>query len=303
MKNKIFLLIATILIFCTFTPAYAGENNYEDAIESVIEYEIKKAKTTDLQEFVDDGLAPFAGESPVEWYVITLKKYDSSLDFSKYHRNLEKYLDNNKNLVATDYQRIALVKSVFSRDEDFIRKVIDEYTGTRGIMSTIFGLMISSYGDYECKMSSEDIADELLKYQAPDGGFGVGGKTDADVTAMALQALAPLKEKYQEEIRRSLDYLEKIRLKDGGYASYGIENTESLAQVILAYCALGEKKLATNLCNTLLKLQNSDGGFAHIKGRASDSMATYQSFMALIACDSLVKEKGFLYQADNNADY
>lgn len=51
---------------------------------------------------------------------------------------------------------------------------------------------------------------------------------------MALQAMAPLREKYEEKINKALEYLNNNMTGNGGYKSMGTENSESLAQVIMA---------------------------------------------------------------------
>jgi prenyltransferase beta subunit len=75
-----------------------------------------------------------------------------------------------------------------------------------------------------------------------DGGFSMGGTTaDPDVTAMALQALAPYKGQndIKTVIDRALDCLSRLQNSDGGYSSGGLDNSESAVQVLVALTALG----------------------------------------------------------------
>ena len=58
---------------------------------------------------------------------------------------------------------------------------------------------------------------------------------------MALTALVPYKdeEKVNEAIERGIALLSEKQNKNGGYTSYGSENSESTAQTIIALCTLG----------------------------------------------------------------
>lgn len=55
-------------------------------------------------------------------------------------------------------------------------------------------------GAADARYSRQDMLDAIVSAQLPDGGFSLGGGAmDVDITAMALQALAP----YQQQYRRS----------------------------------------------------------------------------------------------------
>ena len=73
------------------------------------------------------------------------------------------------------------------------------------------------------------------------GGWALSGTTpDPDITAMALQSLAPYKDdkKVAPFIERALATLSKIQKENGGYASWGTVNSESVAQVIVALLSI-----------------------------------------------------------------
>ena len=71
-----------------------------------------------------------------------------------------------------------------------------------------------------------------------NGGFGLTGKdnTSVDMTAMALQALAPYQERTEvkEAIDRAVSCLKEEMRDDFGYGT-----SESTAQVLLALSCLG----------------------------------------------------------------
>lgn len=304
MRNKIILLLMVITFcFCNVSRVNA-ESDVDAAINKTIEYELAKAAATDVQAFVDDGLMPYAGKGPSEWLVITLNACFSNLDFSQYLRELDRYTESHNDISATDYERIALVKLCLGKDKKQVENIIDNYTGKKGIMSIIYGLMLSAYGEFDTEITSDDIALMLSEYQLLDGGFSVEGKrSDVDVTAMALQAFAPISEKYPEVIQKGTEYLISVRMSDGGYKSLGVENLESSAQVLLAFCALGDKKNAEISAEYIMSHQNSDGGFPHIAEGESNGMSSYQCLMALAAYKRLCEGGKFIFCGENGADF
>lgn len=292
MKNKVIVFLTVIvLIFTGATGVKADAPDIDDCINKTLEYEYKEAAVTDAQSFVNDGLVAVAGMSPCEWWIINIKALFPETDFFGYVKAVEKYLDETENIKPTDYERIALALYMLGEKDDFVRGVITEQTGRMGIMSIIYGLMPASYGGYE----SDSIAADLLEYQLSDGSFSIDERTgDVDVTAMALQAMAPLRKKYEEEINKALEYLNSSMSENGGYKSMGTENSESLAQVIMAKTALKDTENMDILINELITYQNEDGGFCHIKGGKSNSIATYQCMSALISY-----KNGFIYDRTN----
>lgn len=301
MKNKIILLLTVICLYLINVLPVFAEYDTDSAIERTMEYQLKKTAATDVQSFVDDGLVPYAGTGPAEWFVIALQGYDTSINFAGYVEALDNYVNSHENLAATDYERIALAKSCLGTDKKWIEDVIDNYTGKKGLMSIIYGLMLSAYGEFDTEITSDEIAAMLSEYQLSDGGFSVEGKrSDTDVTAMALQSLAPLSEKYGDTIQKGINYLIKARLENGGFSSMGIENMESSAQALMAFCALGDNENATISAEYIMAHQNDDGGFPHIIGGESNGIATYQCLMALVSYNRLVSGRTFLYASDNN---
>ena len=208
MKNKVIVFLTVIvLIFTGATGVKADTPDIDDCINKTLEYEYKEAAVTDAQSFVNDGLMAVAGISPCEWWVINIKALYPETDFSEYVKAVEKYLDEAENIKPTDYERIALAFYILGEKDDFIREVIKEQTGKMGIMSVIYGLMPAAYGGYD----ADYIAESLLEFQLPDGSFSVNQKAgDVDVTAMALQAMAPLREKYKAKINNALEYLKSL---------------------------------------------------------------------------------------------
>ena len=113
------------------------------------------------------------------------------------------------------------------------------------------------------------------------------------MTAMALTALAPYRERREvaEAIEGALQCLSEMQLENGCFASWGSENSESCAQVIVALTALGidpqkdarflknGRSVLDALCDFVL-----DDGFYHSAELVEvNGMATEQAYYALTA--------------------
>jgi len=128
----------------------------------------------------------------------------------------------------------------------------------------------------------ERILDEIVSSQNTDGGFSLSkGESDIDITAMALQAIAPYYNDFsRDDVRKSVDKaVEYLSGKQDSSGTFG--SAEADSQVVIALCSLGIDPEADNrfvkssdLLTALLSYQNSDGGFSHEKGGDSDELAT-----------------------------
>ncbi|MBD5157651.1 MAG: DUF4430 domain-containing protein [Butyrivibrio sp.] len=288
--------------------AAAASREAEQAADKIWKYEMEQAGASDYEEYLSAGLVPYAGEG-TEWLFICLTQWKPELDFGEYDRALDEYLEENGTLKPVDYQRIALAKSAIGTDREWIINAIREYTGQGGIMSNIYGLILADSGDYIPRSERLLLASELVKMQLPDGGFVLNGQySDTDVTAMALQALAPYKNEYGDEIERALLRLSELQKDDGGFASYGTENSESSAQVLMALCALdidyaNDERFIKNsvtIWDALCEYECEDGGFSHTKGGMVNGMATAQVLAAAVCLNRYLEGGGFIYDFKNN---
>lgn len=189
----------------------------------------------------------------------------------------------------------------------------------QGLTGWIWALITLHSGAYAVPANAHDTeADmirQLLSRQLPDGGFALAGTSgDVDVTASVVAALAPLYEadRVYTYTRRSdgaacavtirqvvdacMELLSERQLESGGFASYGTENAESAAQVILALLSLGrDPRLDAAFqagghspVDALLAYRRQDGGFAHIASQTgSNVIATNQCMLALAGLQRL----------------
>ena len=196
--------------------------------------------------------------------------------------------------------------------------------GTQGINGWIWGLIALDSGSYavpsDAKYTRERFITEILKLQLTDGkngneygGWvlgGYGGSSDVDITAMAIQSLAPyynddtvytyVNENSNKEVSKTvracvdeaLDRLGSMMNANAGFSSWNTNNVESIAQVVVALTALGidpakDSRFVTangeTLLDGMLKFQLSDGGFCHVLGGGWNSMANDQATYALVS--------------------
>ena len=143
------------------------------------------------------------------------------------------------------------------------------------------------------QVTREILIDYILRTRLSDGGWALTGTTsDADMTAMALIALAPYYDGDSEvkaAVDEALECLSDMQLSTGGYMSGSVATAESCAQVIEALTALGIDpasdsrfiKNGTSVLDALLSFAVDGGGFRHIKDGDYDQMATEQGYCAV----------------------
>jgi hypothetical protein len=181
------------------------------------------------------------------------------------------------------------------KDSELLFDLADSTVGEMSIMSLIYGLFLLNNGAYSEKFTAEKVANELVSMQFADGGWALSGiYSDVDVTSMTIQALSPHISENQavaESVEKAVSFLSQKQLDDGGFQSYGTENPESSAQVIIALTSAGidpindERfiKNGKNPFDGMMKFRLENGSFSHFEGQSSNGMATYQAFMAITA--------------------
>lgn len=200
--------------------------------------------------------------------------------------------------------------------------------GAQGINGLIWGLIALDAADFSVPdgacYTRDGIIAELLSLRCPDGGFAFSGDhSDPDMTAMAITALAPYygSEKaykvtfsgketvttVREAVDEALLRLSGMQLETGDFRSYGLRNSGSVCQVIVALCSLGINpfedgrfiKGGKTLWDGLMTYKNQDGGFAASLSddgvAASGSMAGEQALYAMAAFMRLKRGEGRLF--------
>ena len=197
--------------------------------------------------------------------------------------------------------------------------------GAQGLNGWLWGLITLDSMKYNIPAGSSYTRTEMIKkilsFQLPDDGFNLrfaqGSTADPDITAMAIQALAPYYRNatfnVKDPVDKALDCLSKLQLDTGDFRSWGTRNSESVSQIIVSLCSIGVDpqndsrfiKNGINLLDALFYYQQEDGGFAHsyesdpgnpsaIPGE-SNSIATDQALLALVAVWRQAQGMSILY--------
>ena len=299
------LILAVIIAAAGIFPAAADSDQAQSCIEEIIDFNLQKSSATSVQDWIDGELTENAGLGS-EWYITALSKY-GNYDFSSYRAALVEYLSKNEVGSASSRQKYALTLLAVGSSDSYINETLNSSIGEQGVMSLIFGLHLLNNGCKSDDYSLNKLVAELLSFQLDDGGWAVaGGNGDVDVTAMAIQALAP---QYKNDtavkisVDGALDFLTDRQQENGGYSSYGINNPESAAQVLIALSSLGIDaetdsrfiKNGNTVFDGINEFRLSDGSFCHKAGGDFNSTATVQVFNAMVAYCSMKNGKDGLY--------
>ncbi|MBF0780911.1 MULTISPECIES: DUF4430 domain-containing protein [unclassified Granulicatella] len=275
-----------------------------------------------------------------EWEILTLARgniADNKL-YERYYHNVLAHIEENLDVQSGKIKRVSS-NSIDKRSTEMSRMILAltalgvqvndvrgmdlfkgfkdvKYLNWQGINGTIFALIAansSSYSQEYLVDTRQQLLDEILRKQLADGGWSLSGKvSDPDITAMALQALAPYYRKNDarvlDAVNRGVIALSNMMLSTGGFqsgASHGLENTPSTAQVVTALSELGIdvasdvrfNRYGNNPLAAMLKYQSQDGSFfytIHHIGVA-EPFSTQQAGYALVAYYRLVSGKTGLY--------
>ena len=189
------------------------------------------------------------------------------------------------------------------------------YVQKQGINGPIFTLIALDSHNYPTMgdVTREKLIQVILDAQLPDGGWNLSGENaDPDMTAMAIQALAPYyktNETVKAAVDKALEALSALQRNDGGFGSWGTVNSESCAQVIVALTALGIDpatdsrfvKNGSTVLGALAGFYVDGGGFKHTADGERNGMATEQGYYALAAYYRFANAQTRLYDMSDVA--
>lgn len=268
---------------------------------------------------------PQVGSTNGEWAVLGLARgnasvtnsyydgyYDRVVAYVKANINSKGQLDSNK---STENSRIILALTAIGEDPTSVggRNLLTalndlSYVKKQGSNGPIWALLAVDSGNYIYNYRDK-LIDTILDERTEDGGWTHTGNTaDVDMTAMAIQALAPYNDedhpKVKSAIEAALTLLSGMQQNDGGFASFGTPNSESAAQVVVALSALGLDantdshfvKNGHSVLENLLSYEQEDGSFQHTTdGSGNNQMSAEQGTYALVAYDRYVNKAHTLY--------
>ena len=318
LRNLAALAAALLLALTLCVPAFGETPSWGDLAMDVAVAQRAERGIADNQPLLTEDVFP-AGSSVSDWTALAMARAGIADDYAGYLARLQAYVERQyaengglHEVKATEYHRIALTAAALGGDPTaFSTKpdgtaidLVAEGTynwqgddlGGQGLNGWIFALLtmdaVGSEVPADARYSRQDMLDAIVSAQLPEGGFSLGGgEMDVDITAMALQALAPYQEQYPEVIDAALNALSAAQLPSGGFESWGAQSSESCAQVLLALCELDVdpetderfQKDEGSVIDALLAFRLADGGFAHQLGGQLDAMAGEQAMQALTA--------------------
>ena len=320
-----------------------------EAIQGIMEQKRSALGLSETDNLLSGDELTYAGSSATDWLPIGLSRCGVEDDYDAYLAALQTYVeqkyrepDKLDRVKATEWHRISLAvlacggdPTHFGKDENgsdinliadgvYDRgKTVD--IGAQGLNGWLWGLITLDSMKYNIPAGSSYTRTEMIKrilsFQLPDDGFNLrfaqGSTADPDITAMAIQALAPYYRNstfnVKDPVDKALDCLSKLQLDTGDFRSWGTRNSESVSQIIVSLCSIGVDpqndtrfiKNGINLLDALFYYQQEDGGFAHsyesdpgnpsaIPGE-SNSIATDQALLALVAVWRQAQGMSILY--------
>ena len=289
-----------------------------------------------------DALAlktPGTGSIEGEWlmlglaraeHTITTENRNTYLDAVRSYINA-RYKDGKlydadfKTTVSTDNSRIILALSALGEDpqtfvsgKDLLKGYSDfDWVKKQGVNGTIWALIALDSNQYEIPTGTttrDKLISEILSKQTTNGGWATAGHVaDADMTAMAIQALAPYYNRadVKKAVDKALTLLSKTQNGETGayFNSYNELSVESTAQVIVALTSLGsnpaeDDRFITSsgltLLDGLMHFYNGSGEFKHTVNGQANAMATEQSYYALVSYYRHLNGKTPLYDMSDN---
>ena len=269
---------------------------------------------------------PTIGSSSGEWAVLALARGNADVlnsYYDGYYDRVVAYVRDNISSgklnaeKSTDNARIALALTAIGEDPTSVGghnllTALDDvtYDLKQGINGPIWALIALDSKNYTSS-SRDQLIKAILDNRTSEGGWALDGNaTDVDMTAMAIQALAPYYNKSNETVKAAVDtaltWLSTKQSSDGGFSSWGNANAESCAQVIVALSALNidadtDSRFVKNghsALQNLLTFEQADGSFLHtLPGSDKDNnqMSSEQGTYALVAYDRFKTGKNSLY--------
>lgn len=292
----------------------------------------------DTKKYIQNNVpAPVVAYDRGEWAVLGLARAGVELSdayIQAYYDKVVAYVQKNMgadgvlvdpeshNPTVTDNERIILALTAIGKDpanvggknlltalqDKDIMQVTD--TSKTDINGLVFGLLALNSGNYT--QDSYWLVQAILTQQNADGSWSANAETkpasDVDMTAMALQALAPYyNEGGDATVNTAVD--KALQWLSAKYKGTGYTSAESCAQVVVALSALQLNAnsdssfvktvdgASTSVLGDLLRYYLGKGqGFKHAaSGNTADQKATEQALYAMAAYERYCRRTNALY--------
>ncbi len=321
------VFLGAVLLLFTFLPAAQAETDLTGYITGTFAGRAAHAaKGNDLLADAD-FLRLNAGTGTGDWAAFALARYSTvdaagktvyyyGGDYAAYRAALEEKLAEFYNAAGiasgtklTEYFRMGLVLTALGGD---CREIIAAATlnnptplKRQSIITLDYALLSMSAlalkTPENASHTPQEYVERILSLQMADGGWSLtsmlGGGADVDVTAMTLSALGPYYRAGDQAVTaavdRALALLSARQSGSGDYATYGLMNCESTAQVLTALTALGIDpykdarfiKNGKTVVDGLLRYRLADGSFTHAYTRDPENDAAEAGGYNYLATD------------------
>ena len=292
----------------------------------------------DTKKYIQNNVpAPVVASDRGEWAVLGLARAGVVLSdeyIQAYYGKVVAYVQKNMgadgvlldpeshNPTVTDNERIILALTAIGKDptnvgdKNLLTALQDRNimqvtnTSDTDINGLVFGLLALNSGNYT--QDSYWLVQAILTQQNEDGSWSASADTkpasDVDMTAMALQALAPYyNEGGDTTVNAAVD--KALQWLSAKYKGTGYTSAESCAQVVVALSALQLNANSdssfvktvdgapTSVLGDLLRYYLGEGqGFKHAaSGKTADQKATEQALYAMAAYERYCRRTNALY--------
>lgn len=262
-----------------------------------------------------------------DWIMFSMARSDMELSdafINAYYAKVEAYVKANFNdtngtlgdpgsYLLTDNARLVLALTAIGKDPANVGgknlltalqtlAATDPYSTIYEQVFALLALNSNKYGH------TTGLLTAILNKQQSDGSWKTSDRDDVgdvDMTAMALQALAPYYNNSSEEVDDAAD--KALTWLSAQYKAGKYTTSESCAQVVVALSALsidantdprfvkGEGDAAVSVLGNLLQYHIKDSGFKHTADGTVDRMATEQGLYALAAYQRYAMQRNSLY--------
>jgi hypothetical protein len=242
------------------------------------------------QQAMDGALGWLAANAPSptvgdEWAVIAVARANIAADswFESYLSNLENEVNGLSSW--TDFQRVTLALTALGVDASNFNgnDLLSDFRNftpsasrpphSQGVNADIFALIVLNSRPYTG--AQQEYVQSILAAQTPSGAWAWGTWASADITAMAIQALAPY-------YNNDADVTAAINNGFSWIATETLGSAEDFAQVIIARTAIG-LSAEDYVAGLLAFYDESTGGFISPWTGSVNAISTEQAAYALVA--------------------
>ncbi|MBE6014077.1 MAG: DUF4430 domain-containing protein [Lachnospiraceae bacterium] len=306
-----------------------AEKTYKRLEEEAAKKEKEKQVSPEVKTVLDATAAylktkgtPDVGSVGGDWMAFGMARAGQEVGdayFNKVAKYVKAYCGENNRLDATrstENSRVIIALTALGYDVTSVGghnllAGLDnmEFVGKQGLNGYIWALIALDSGNYKTSgnVTRDALVNVILKAQLADKGWALmGDAADADITAMALLALAPYVNTNAEvktAVDAAIERLSMMQNANGSFGSVDGASAESCAQVVTALSALGIDadadarfiKNGTSVLDALCLYAVEGGGFKHILAGKLDGMATEQGYYALVAYERFKAGKNTLF--------